>query len=333
MKIKLLFSLCLLTCSHVGFAQYEMIGEEFLKGVKANAYSLNINKKAIDYNEFTFLSPEDVYRVIINGDKREKVVSDISYLKKFKNTLELTIYADLDSIPDLIFELPNLKKLRIVGNKNWDWNRLFIKLSKLTKLRSLVIVDCSSLGYKIPSSICLLKQLERLEIDNSFITQFPDSFNLTNLKYLSICNSQIHKIPKNFISDSLVCLDLSNNRFNGIPKEINNFSNLSFLNFEGNKYFSSDAVILCKNSKIHDLGLVHCGIERFPIELCCLEDLNVLELYGNRISNIPEEIVCFKRLKCLFIIIYPSNDIEQLKYFKSKMPYCQFVNGPTDFNE
>jgi hypothetical protein len=333
MKRKLIISLFLLTNFYLGYSQSYTIGEEYLIDIPVHYFYLDINRKVPDLNQHPHFKSNGVYRAVIAGDTRKKIVSDVNCLKKFSDIIELWIKADLQEIPEVIFELPNLKKIRIIGHKNWDWDVFFEKLSKVKQLRSLEIKGCCPFGGDIPISICKMTQLERLEIDGDLVENLPDSFNLKRLKYLRINNSSIRKLPNNFISDSLQYLDLSNNSFNGIPKELKNFKNLLTLNFDGNKYFNNDSEILCLNSKICHLSLTSCGLDRFPIDLCCLHDLKTLNLYGNRISIIPEEILCFDKLKYLFIVIYPSDSTKQIKYFRDKMPFCNFVDGPNYFND
>lgn len=325
MKKKLIISLFLLTILDIGYSQSETIGEEFLTGIPINTLCIYTDKKIPEYNKYPFFKAENVYRLAIYGDKEKKKVNDLNNLVKFKNITELFIFADLETIPDVVFELPNLMKLVISGDKKWDWDQTFIRLSKLKRLRSLKLNNCYSLGVEMPISICQLTQLERLEINHSLIENLPSSFNLHNLKSLTISHSELNVFPELFTNDSLIELDLSWGRFNGIPKEIVNFKNLTKFVFNGNKYYIRDSLLLCQNSKLIRLELANCGLDYLPLELCCLNNLTTLIFYDNNFFELPENIDCFRNLKYIEFDVYSFQQYEKMNSFKKIMPNCTFA--------
>ena len=286
----------------------------------------NIQQKRYNFlNTCSLPMADSVYVLNIYG-KNTKNALDNSKIAKFNNLTVLTIVGSFNKLPEVIFEMPNIKELRFVNITGLNWDSTFKELSKIPQLKSLRIQSLSL--DQLPNSIGLLTQLERLEIYYGYFKHLPDSFiNLTNLKYINILYTNLTHLPTNYFNDNLLYLDISANRFNGMPKEINNFPELRYLRFIDNKYLSSNDTIVCKNRKIENLNLSGCGIEKFPIGLICLPKLKGLALFDNRIPILPKEIENFKSLRILAVCTF-NGQLVNLEYLSEKMPDCKFWTMP-----
>lgn len=149
----------------------------------------------------------------------------------------------------------------------------------------------------MPETIGLLSSIERIELDNVPLIDFNDEFaKLDNIKYLRVNNTQVYFMPQDYFNDNLIYLDISSNKFNGMPVEINIWPNLEHISFYNNIYYSSDDTILCKNKKLKEIYIGDCGIEKFPIGLNKLENLEQLIVAGNRMQDVPDDIIEFKKI-------------------------------------
>jgi Leucine-rich repeat (LRR) protein len=327
MKLKLFFTFTIIfIIKTISFSQSIYCTDSILSGYLPNEEWYTFPNNATERDYKTLPSPEIVYRLTIVFEKGKKI-SNIQSLIKYINTTELFITGDLDNIPDEIFSLKKLKKISLTGVESWDWDLFFKKLSNVKQLESLEIFYCSFVDNRMPKSICLLKQLKRLEIYQTWIQELPDSFNLNNLCYLKIKTTDLFRMPKNFKSDCLEYLEISDNRFNGVPKQIANFKNLKTLDFRYNTFFLEDTILLCKDKELSILKLDGCGIEDFPIGLRGLPKLETLTLTCNRISFIPDGLLDFKNLKTICLTTRPFD--VQLKSLITKMPQCKFSGTPS----
>lgn len=252
---------------------------------------------------------------------KHKKMNDVSDCRRLI-VLSLNYFND-DEIPDWIFELKELKELNLTGI-NANWKELFRKISNLKQLKTLTI-NGGSMSI-MPQTIGLISFIERFELNDVPIIDFHDEFaKLNKLRYLSVNNTQVSFMSQNYHNDNLVYLDISSNRFNGLPEEINNLQNLQHISFYENLYYSSDDTILCKNKKLKEIYIGDCGIEKFPIGLKDLENLEQLILAGNRILDVPDEIIEFKKLKYLYWGSFVT-DKKKLDEIKNKMPNCIISN-------
>ena len=117
-------------------------------------------------------------------------------------------YQELDSLPESITQLQNLKALNIGGNKFRTTPKVLEKLKNLTHLD---YNNMTSLGFSVPMK--LPASLRYLNLNHNKLTVVPDFvWSLPNLKIL----------------------DLSENQLSSISKEIQKLNSLTDLWVEGN---------------------------------------------------------------------------------------------------
>ena len=203
---------------------------------------------------------------------------------------------DLTELPPKIWELTNLKELRLrynqlttlspeIGKLN-NLIRLDIGGSQLTtlpheigdlkNLRWFFLRD-NQLSY-LPSEIWSLPNLEeRLDLGNNQLTEFPpDIKSLTKLRRLHLDNNKFSKIPDEIGElESLINLYLGNNQLTMLPPKIGQLKNLKHLSLSDNQ------------------------INLLPREIGALINLTFLSLKNNQLIALPSEIENLKSLTIL----------------------------------
>uniref|UniRef100_A0A0E0JXH1 non-specific serine/threonine protein kinase n=1 Tax=Oryza punctata TaxID=4537 RepID=A0A0E0JXH1_ORYPU len=187
----------------------------------------------------------------------------------------------------------------------------------------------------IPPSICLLKNLTRLDLSyNNFSTSFPTVlYNCSNLKYLDLSNNAFAgQLPSdlNHLSALFKHLNLSSNSFTGkIPPSIGWFPRLKSLLLDSNQFDGSypaqnisnlvdlEVLTLAHNpfmpapvpvefgrlTRLTFLWLSNMNItDEIPESLSSLIDLNLLDFSSNNIQGkIPTWIWQHKKLQYLYL--------------------------------
>ncbi|CAK9137051.1 unnamed protein product [Ilex paraguariensis] len=186
----------------------------------------------------------------------------------------------------------------------------------------------------IPPSICDLKNLTLIELQQNFIPgPFPKVlYNCAKLRYLDVSeNYFVGHIPddidllspqlyylslsfNNFSGDippaigrllGLQTLKLDANMFNGsIPQEIGSLSNLEILVMENNSFVPSTIPLsFTKLKKLRELWMREMNlIGEIPENIGSLTALEVLDLSINELSgNIPSGVFLLKNLSTLYL--------------------------------
>ncbi|MDD3286172.1 MAG: hypothetical protein PHI14_01595 [Bacteroidales bacterium] len=309
---------------NLNYQNYDNLGKEYMNNIKKSNF---FEYKLLDKNT----NKDSVLSLVVNKYflGKHKNLNDICDCKKL---VVLSLYnLNGDELPDCVFQLKNLKEINLYhfNAEYHEWKELFREMSNLKLLKTFTIYQ-SPMNY-MPETIGLLSSIERIELDNVPLIDFNDEFaKLDNLKYLRVNNTQVYFMPQDYFNDNLIYLDISSNKFNGMPLEINNLPNLEHISFYNNIYYSSDDTILCKNKKLKEIYIGDCGIEKFPIGLNKLENLEQLIVAGNRMLDVPDEIVEFKNLKYLYWGSFVT-DKKKLNAIRIKMPNCiisEFYDKP-----
>jgi len=202
-----------------------------------------------------------------------------------------------------------LYSVSLEGNEFYFTNYLF----NFNKVKRLNIYDC--LYTKIPPEISEMKELTELYISKCYNLDFNQLFNdLQNIQISNIhlSRNNLSKIPKNIsLIKSLESIDLPENLIDTVPKELLEMKNLKSLDLSGNelKYFDTDNNL--KNSIIH-LNLIDCNLEKFPVGLENLSNLQTIKLKDNpklELEEICEFVLNFKHLRYLNIMGCKAKEI------------------------
>jgi Leucine-rich repeat (LRR) protein len=234
-----------------------------------------------------------------------------------------------NSITDLPQSLGNLWRTPLVewGSFNLSNNTISTLPSSLEETRYLLAIDFSHNQFsEFPSVITQLDSLQRVTMNNNTVSEIPGSCNnMTQLTHLHAHHNNISTFPDDISGLSkLQYLDISYNALTSILSDNQMYDNISTLNAAYNELSSFNVqngqlpqlknLHLSGNSAL-DLpaaltGLENCAhlqalyldsmnIDILPQELFLLDDLTLLSLAGNAVSQIPPEISRMSTLKDL----------------------------------
>jgi len=136
--------------------------------------------------------------------------------------------------------LVNLKKLSLVGNKNWNFNlKLFENLCKQLENIKISICNIEENDFLKLFDGCNFIYLEEFTIESLYMTRLKKEFidRLPKPKKLNINTCGIEVIESDLFSNmqQLSWLDLSNNRIEYIVENgFSSLKNLQTLNLKGN---------------------------------------------------------------------------------------------------
>lgn len=185
---------------------------------------------------------------MIEGMKRPEVVTILDMSESDLKEIDLDILCfdhmeelildrnpELLTLPEELEYLPNIRKVSLVGCdsvllaqlsiienlESLDISEIHFQdieilntICSLKTLKELKMNDCThpymkdkyNLKFKLPQEIGNLFQLERLSIDNCFLETLPETLSfLKELHYLSIKGNYITSIPKGVLELSFLC--------------------------------------------------------------------------------------------------------------------------------
>jgi Leucine-rich repeat (LRR) protein len=150
-----------------------------------------------------------------------------------ENSLETLDYSGkaITEIPLEVFELTNLKLLRLRSNKISSIPK---EINKLINLVELNLIDNAL--ETIPIELYQLENLEVLFLGKNQISSFPSGVsNLTNLRVLNLRDNQIVNLPEDVGQlENLRTLFLKNNSIKVLPKTFGGLLNLKDFFIDGN---------------------------------------------------------------------------------------------------
>ncbi|CAB9512587.1 LRR receptor-like serine threonine-protein kinase [Seminavis robusta] len=166
-------------------------------------------------------------------------------------------------------DLANCTSLVRLDASNNSLANLSSEIGLLTTVEYLMLQD-NQIEGTIPTEIGLLTSMYYLLLrDNTIKGVIPSEIGLlSNLVYLSLERNSISgAIPSTFDQSSVIQMDLQGNQLSYIPSEIGLLGN-----------------------QAGQLDLSNNLILTLPSELFLLTSLSVLQLHGNRIEQLPNEI-------------------------------------------
>ncbi|MCK6640032.1 MAG: hypothetical protein L6Q81_08095 [Bacteroidia bacterium] len=215
---------------------------------------------------------------------------------------------NLEKVPDVVFDLPNLQVLNLSGNR----------LSYLTGINAL-------------------SKLEILNIGSNNFTSFPvEITSLSNLKSLSLHWNNFEQFPdefyfKNQAIEELNMTSLRNFDFQTCLPKVLHMPNLKRLNLSGPINLQSSDFSVCSN--LQELGIIwqdSIDLDLLFRQLEHCPNLRIIHLSGSNISELPPSIANLKRLERLNLF---RNNLTKLPYDITSMKQLKeitLIDNPVD---
>lgn len=205
-------------------------------------------------------------------------IQDEPELLKNIETLDLS-YSGIEKLPDVIKNLPALKKLNISGNHLLDINQT-VEVLKNTKVEVLNISDCGLVF--LPFQLKYLKHLTVLIGDKNSIAELPiELTHCTQLQNLSLAYNHLDSIQVGLQNlPNLKKLDLSHNRglkMSHLINDANDFPALENIVLNGVKEFPNT------------LGLRSKALNEIDFSSTEFKDINQLDKKGLKVKSVIME--------------------------------------------
>lgn len=220
---------------------------------------------------------------------------DFSNMKSLR-ILDLSYNLFIGMFPMSVFNLTNLELLNFNENVNFSLWKLPENISRLTKLKSMLLMTCMLEG-KIPKSIGNMTSLADLELSGNFLTgEVPSEIGmLKNLKQLELYYNQlVGNIPHEIGNlTELEDLDMSVNRFTGkLPESVCRIPKLRVVQFYNNTLSGEIPSCIADSTTLTMLSLYDNFLTgEVPRNLGYSSPLVVLDLSENRFSGpLPTEV-------------------------------------------
>ncbi|KAM7533122.1 hypothetical protein Aperf_G00000123998 [Anoplocephala perfoliata] len=253
--------------------------------------SLNpAEKKPIDFasagdDGVNWWEAEPITRLNLSGNSISELPGDgISQLDSLVN-VDIRDN-ELNTLPEEISALVNLKQLLLSSNK------ITLLPSTFTKLTALVQLNLAHNQLAaLPDDMANLTSLEKLEVSDNHLTQVPSSLPPSIIS-LDISQNRLTALPSGWLQScpNLRDFNASNNGLQdmGLTSEPS-ASSLTVLNLNKNRLQGIPNFTVFP--KLIDLSLGDNRITSFQLEgVRGLKDLTTLELSRNRISVVPDGI-------------------------------------------
>ncbi len=188
---------------------------------------------------------DEVYFLIDTFGNEYKLATHWNQLDSTVIALDLS-YQQLDTLPDVIFEQPQLQILLLPNNKITNLSN---KIGLLTRLKYLDLGN--NLLKELPAEVGKLTQLKALNLNNNLLTELPDE--LGQLTYLQFLNLNKHYFVK-------------------FPVVLNALAQLQFLEFD-NRFAKSNAPAQVAWNHLH-VKILEKRLRKEPNNMRWKSDLN-----------------------------------------------------------
>lgn len=208
-----------------------------------------------------------------------------------RNVEALDLKLTRATLPDQIFELPNLTQLTIGGG---TLTKVSPRLAELKKLRYLHLDKHPKLDL---AAFPVMPSLESLALRNCKLRTLPATlFRCRNLKTLALGMNPLKTVPAGIGAlRKLTTLYLWGCGLKDVSPELGELTELRVLELEKNAITALPAE-LAALKQLTQLNLEKNAFETFPAMVCELTHLETLEIYDNRITALPDAITRLTRL-------------------------------------
>jgi len=206
----------------------------------------------------------------------------------------------IEKVPRALTDFTCLQELRLSAN---DLQSL--DAGSCCGLTALTVLDLSSNRLKaLPEDLALLTSLRSLSLDNNQLKALPCMQDWTSLLRLSASNNELNCLPATFSSlVSLQTMVVNNNLIDVLPANLSRLTSLRSFDISYNclrhlglpdnglHQLSSLTSLEAKMNEIAELSVPGLA------GTCMFEGLEVLNLKGNKLLSLPQEVLHLHRLK------------------------------------
>ncbi|KAG1692675.1 hypothetical protein DVH05_025153 [Phytophthora capsici] len=217
----------------------------------------------------------------------------------------------LSTLPNNVGAIPNLQELNIKSNALGSLPTAVGNLAELVSLNGennaiqwlpescgehWGLLEVLRLSHNrlvsLPATLGLLRSLRTLNLSNNRLTALPMELGaLTKLRELDVSWNQLTVIPNEFgCLESLTRLDFSHNQLVKFPTTIAMLQRLNYLRCSHNALTTPLEAGLGALNSLRYVDLAENQLLELEPCLYELPDLEVLNLYGNRIALLPREM-------------------------------------------
>ncbi|EAY02887.1 Leucine Rich Repeat family protein [Trichomonas vaginalis G3] len=231
----------------------------------------------------------------LSGNEISKIDPSIS----FPNLVHLDLsFNKIYSIPPITSFAPKLEELLIAFNMLEEFpTHIPLEIRRIDVSHNVI--------SKWEDPICHLVQLTSLDISFNLITEVPEL--PPNIEIFTPHNNEIRKVYP-ITAPKLKKVFFSSNKLAKVPDTIE--SSLDIFSLERNSIENIDCSKISTN--IRKLSLTHGFIGEVPPELCTFKVLQFLDLSGNHIVKLPDEIGEILNLQTLLLNENPISSLPQL---------------------
>lgn len=269
-----------------------LVSDEIIKLLKTE---LNTN---IDYQKANNLN------AYFSGKTDKALLFDFSSSSKIlvfvnDNWISVGQIGFVDNKLQLIAKTNNSGSAKMLSSNELDASKRYTNLEwALSDSSNVYILDLSSIGMtKFKNSICNLKRLQVLILEDNYLTELPEEIcSMNKLQILRIGSNQIKSLPTNLGSFiNIEEITASNNSISFLPISLGKATSLRVLNLDHNK-LSSIIVDFSLMKNLVILNLSYNNISSLPTSIGDLENLISLDISNNPIQSLPNQIYKLKNL-------------------------------------
>lgn len=253
----------------------------------------------------------------LNANPLETLPATIGNLKNL-NILEVQ-YCNLQSVPGTIGNLPKLENLNLNDNLisdfpqelialkslkvlNIGYNQISALPSTLGDLAQLNVLLLGSNNIKtIPKSIGELRALKKLDLSFNDLDSLPREMeDLSAIEELNLYSATVDGAKRNNYMRGIYRKEdpnpkrkISVNHLKNFPRNLDKWGNLKKIFLNNNTEINSAQVfegLFSSPAKAYQVELENCGIEALPVTGWNKFFAGDLNLGGNKISVVPENI-------------------------------------------
>uniref|UniRef100_A0A8C7IAK5 protein-serine/threonine phosphatase n=1 Tax=Oncorhynchus kisutch TaxID=8019 RepID=A0A8C7IAK5_ONCKI len=208
----------------------------------------------------------------------------------------------------------NLTPLSLSHPLSFCRNRMEAVPEWLCEIKKLEVLDLShNLVTELPARLLCSSSLRKLSAGHNHLQKLPERIERPLLEVLDVQHNQLAELPCNLFlkSDSLRCLNASANKLEHLPpSSLSEESNsiLQELYLTNNRLTDKCVSLLTGHAHLRVLHMAYNYLHTFPAsKMAKLEELEEVDLSGNRLKTVPTTIMNCRRMHTL---IAHSNTIE-----------------------